>query len=114
MTMVFALTLGVAYADEGGLTLHNGVTDFTGQHYDALPFGATVPDVSNASSAEGSGAGSLRAEQSASQLYNGGNHYDTLMGGQAISDGPVMEIPRTNWAGKTSSVRNYDIGQIQH
>jgi hypothetical protein len=100
----FALSFGIAYADVG---THNGVTDFTGNTYDSLE---GAPNQSFTSSAiEGSAAGSIRE----SQLYNGGNHYDTLIGGQAISDRRVMETPRTNWAGKESSVRNFDTFEIQ-
>ncbi len=104
----FALSFGIAYADIG---THNGVTDFSGKTYDTLEVAPAQSLMSGA--IEGSAAGSLRAEQPASQLYNDGDHYDTLMGGQAIPDRQVVEAPRANWAGKDSSVLNFDTFEIR-
>jgi hypothetical protein len=104
----FALSFGIAYADIG---THNGVTDFSGKTCDSLQLAPAASTMRGA--IEGSAAGSMRAEQSASQLSNGGNHYDTLSGGQPVADDPVMETSRKNWAGKASSVRNYDTFEIR-
>jgi hypothetical protein len=106
--VIFALSFGIAYADIG---THNGVTDFTGKTYDSPELAPGASFMSGA--IEGSAAGSMRVERSSSQLSNGGNHYDTLYGGQPVADSQAIEAPRTNWAGKESSVRNYDTFEIR-
>ena len=60
LTMVFVLTLGVAYAIEG-----NGVTDFSGLTYDIGPVG--VPEAPM----EGISAGGMR-EADPGSLWNNG------------------------------------------
>jgi hypothetical protein len=97
MTMVFALTLGLAYAGNGVTdfsgrsydtlgpgpagkiahagsgageavaALHNGVTDFTGRSYDTLEL-AQNREIAQM---EGSAAGSMRADESKKGLFNG-------------------------------------------
>ncbi len=127
MTMAFALTLGVAYAGQS-VTIDNGVTDFTGHTYDSLPL--TVPRANIVPSIEGSSAGGLRAEDPAVVLHNGitdftGRTYDSLPVAPAASaihsssvegssaGGMRAEAPRQNWAGKESSVRNFDNFEIE-
>jgi hypothetical protein len=72
MNMVFALTLGLAYAG-------NSVTDFTGRSYDTLEL-AQIREIAHV---EGSGAGGLRAGEAMKELSNGvsdfsGKLYDSL------------------------------------
>jgi hypothetical protein len=74
MTMVFALTLGLAYAGD----LSNGVTDFTGRSYDTLGIGPA----GEIARVQGSGAGEVIAK-----LHNGvtdftGRSHDTIELGQ--------------------------------
>jgi hypothetical protein len=130
ITMVFALTLGVAYANEGNKELYNGVTDFSGKSYDTL---ANISNVSPGAASEvlmeGSHAGGLRTEVSSKESYNGvtdfsGRSYDTLAdignASPGASVGASVESsnaggPRAEKSGKVSfngitdfSGRSYD------
>lgn len=84
MIMVFALTLGLAYAgDEARKVLSNGVTDFTGRSYDTLGLGPA----GEIAHADVSAAGGLRAGKAIEKLHNGvtdftGRSFDALELGQ--------------------------------
>ena len=72
ITMVFALTLSVAYAYEEGNKMINGITDFTGRTVDTLydlnPAGPVAMDNSYM---EGANAGGIRSAEPAAGSYNG-------------------------------------------
>jgi len=72
ITMVFALTLSVAYAYEDGKIMINGITDFTGRTadtlYDLNPVG---PGAMDNPYMEGSSAGGIRSAEPAAGSCNG-------------------------------------------
>jgi hypothetical protein len=77
--MIFALTLGSAYAVELNKELYNGVTDFTGRSYDTFE----ITPMNEVKGIEGASAGGLRTGEAAKELYNGvtdftGRSYDTF------------------------------------
>ncbi len=82
MITVLALTFGVAYAMEGGIELYNGITDFSGRTYDAVPdFGPAASAVVD--TGENSAAGGLRSDNPGIELKNGitdfsGRSYDMV------------------------------------
>lgn len=84
ITMVFVLTLGVAYANTGSKELYNGATDFTGRTIDTLSdIGPVAAGSALVASMEGSNAGGLRSAEPSMELSNGvtdfsGRTYDTL------------------------------------
>jgi hypothetical protein len=72
ITMVFALTLSVAYAHEDGKTMINGVTDFTGGTVDTIyDLNGVGPGAMDHSYMEGANAGGIRSEEPAAESYNG-------------------------------------------
>lgn len=92
LTMVFTITVGLAYAGEG---LHNGVTDFSGRSYDTLEISSTAA----LNSVGAVSAGGLRAEGKA--LYNGvtdfsGRSYDIV---QINSKDAVNSVEGVNAGG---------------
>ncbi len=81
--MIFALTIGVAYAMEGGIGLNNGVTNFSGRTYDTLSdIGLAAPGaMEDIASVESSEAGGMRSADSSIEVSNGvtdfsGRSYD--------------------------------------
>ena len=74
---MFALTVGVAYANEdvmdksGGKELYNGIADFTGKTADAESDIVAASITMGGSWVEGSGAGSLSASDPGVVLNNG-------------------------------------------
>jgi hypothetical protein len=70
--MIFTITIGVAYAMEGGIVLSNGVTDFSGRSYD---IGTAAPEAMEAAFVESSHAGGFRAEEPGIELFNGATNF---------------------------------------
>ena len=118
ITTVFALTLGVSYANAGGKELRNGVTDFSGRTYDTLSdISMAAPGVSHGAAVESSNAGGLRSAGPDMESSNGvtdftGRTYDTLsdigMAAPGASRGASVESshaggPRTMISGQEFS-----------
>jgi hypothetical protein len=118
ITMVFALTLGVSYANAGGKELQNGITDFSGRTYDTLSdISMATPGASHGAAVESSNAGGLRSAEPGMELNNGvtdfsGRTYDTLsdvgMAAPSASRSAAVESsnaggPRTVIPGQESS-----------
>jgi hypothetical protein len=118
ITMVFVVTLGVAYANTGSQELYNGATDFSGRTYDTLSdIGPAAPALALVASVEGSNAGGLRSAEPSMELNNGitdfsGRTYDSLsdigMAAPGASRGASVESshaggPRTAASGQEFS-----------
>jgi hypothetical protein len=67
ITMVFAVLFSVAYAYDGGKTMINGITDFSGRTVDTLS--DLNPGAMDNAFVEGSSAGGIR--EPGAVLYNG-------------------------------------------
>ncbi len=104
MMMVFALTLGVAYAMEG-IDLSNGITNFTGLTYDTVSGLGPVAVGEEEAAVESSAAGSMRSDEPGIVLGNGitdftGLSYDVIAGPGPVASGEMYaDVPERGSAG---------------
>ena len=105
ITMVFALTLGAAYAMEGDRELDNGITSFTGLTYDTVSGIGPVAVGEVETAVESSAAGGMRSDEPGIAFGNGitdfsGLSYDVIAGPGPIVSGEMYgEILESGNAG---------------
>ncbi len=109
MIMVFALTLGAAYAMEGDRELDNGITSFTGLTYDTVSGIGPVAVGEAETPVESSAAGGMRSDEPGIALGNGitdfsGLSYDVIAGPGPIVSGEMYG--ETLESGSTGGLRS--------